>query len=101
MSNETNTRTATPTAYPLTAQGTPVSYTHLDVYKRQGYNDMITEVVSMPIEVIVAGVLHLIVYIVATYLHLQRLAQRSPLELVRKGDVYKRQPFMTVPSAAS
>ena len=50
-----------------------------------GYNDMITEVVSMPIAVIVAGVLQLIVYIVATYLHLQRLAQRSPLELVRKG----------------
>ena len=50
-----------------------------------GYNDMITEVVSMPIAVIVAGILQLIVYIVATYLHLQRLAQRSPLELVRKG----------------
>ena len=32
-----------------------------------------------------AGILQLIVYIVATYLHLQRLAQRSPLELVRKG----------------
>ena len=50
-----------------------------------GYNDMITEVVSMPIAVIAAGILQLIVYIVATYLHLQRLAQRSPLELVRKG----------------
>ena len=40
---------------------------------------MITEVVSMPIAVIVAGVLQLIVYIVATYLHLQRLAQRLSL----------------------
>lgn len=50
-----------------------------------GYNDMITKIVSMPIAVIIAGILQLLVYIVATYLHLQRLAQRSPLELVRKG----------------
>ena len=50
-----------------------------------GYNDMITKIVSMPIAVIIAGILQLLVYIVAIYLHLRKLAQQPPLKLMQKS----------------
>lgn len=50
-----------------------------------GHTSTMTEVVSLPIAVIVAGFLQMIVYFVAAYLNLNRLTQQSPLNLIRKG----------------
>ncbi len=45
----------------------------------------VIEVASMPTVVIASAVLQTIIYSAAAFLHLTRMAQRSPLDLIRKG----------------
>lgn len=50
-----------------------------------GHAGMAEEAVSLPIMAILAAALYAAVYCAAAYIHLSRIAKKSPLDLIRKG----------------